>query len=68
VSVALLLKRFQFIKLPPGVYPMDTLPVQLVWSDMAIIAATAFVLCFLSTLYPASKAASLKPVEALRHD
>lgn len=68
VSVALLLKEFQFIKLPPGVYPMDTLPVALVWSDMAIIAATAFVLCFLSTLYPASKAASLKPVEALRHD
>ena len=68
VGVALLLKKFQFIKLPPGVYPMDTLPVQLVWSDMAIIAATAFTLCFLSTLYPASKAASLKPVEALRHD
>ncbi|KAF0233599.1 MAG: lipoprotein-releasing system permease [Desulfovibrionaceae bacterium] len=68
VGVALLLKEFQFIKLPPGVYPMDTLPVALVWSDMAIIAATAFVLCFLSTLYPASKAASLKPVEALRHD
>jgi len=68
ISTALALKRFQFIKLPPDVYPMDTLPVLLNWHDMVIIAVTAFGLCFLSTLYPASRAARLKPVEALRHE
>ena len=67
VGLSLALKEFQFIKLPPGVYPMDTLPVLLKYHDIAIIAVTAFGLCFLSTLYPASKAAALKPVEALRH-
>jgi len=67
VSVALALKRLH-IKLPPDVYPMDTLPVHLQWMDLSVIGVTAFLLCFLSTLYPASKAASLKPVEALRHD
>ncbi|GFK93312.1 Lipoprotein-releasing system transmembrane protein LolC [Fundidesulfovibrio magnetotacticus] len=68
ICTALALKRFQFIKLPPDVYPMDTLPVLLNWHDIVLIAATAFGLCFLSTLYPASRAAKLKPVEALRHE
>lgn len=68
VSAALALKEFQFIKLPPDVYPMDTIPVLLNWVDLAVIGVTAFTMCFVSTLYPASRAASLKPVEALRHD
>ncbi|MFZ5427354.1 MAG: FtsX-like permease family protein [Thermodesulfobacteriota bacterium] len=68
LAAALALKEFQFIKLPPDVYPMDTIPVRLEPVDLTIIGVTAFVLCFVSTLYPASKAASLKPVEALRHD
>lgn len=68
VGTALLLKEFQFIKLPADVYPMDTIPVRLDWLDLSLIGITAFLLCFVSTLYPASKAAGLKPVEALRHD
>jgi len=68
LGAAVALKEFQFIKLPPDVYPMDTIPVRLEWLDLGLIGLTAFVLCFVSTLYPASKAASLKPVEALRHD
>ncbi|WP_243310445.1 ABC transporter permease [Fundidesulfovibrio agrisoli] len=68
IGLALTIKHFQFIKLPADVYPMDTIPVLLNWVDLVGIGVTAFGLCFLSTLYPASKAASLKPVEALRHD
>ena len=68
IGTALALKEFQFIKLPADVYPMDTIPVRLDWPDLMVIGITAFGLCFLSTLYPASKAASLKPVEALRHE
>lgn len=68
VSVATLLKSYQFIKLPPDVYPMDTLPVRLNTLDLVVVVVTALVLCFVSTLYPAFKAAGLKPVEGLRHD
>lgn len=68
LGAALAIREFQFIKLPPDVYPMDTIPVRLDWVDLTAIGITAFLLCFVSTLYPASKAASLKPVEALRHD
>ena len=35
---------------------------------VTVVCVTALALCFLSTLYPANKAAKLKPVEALRHD
>ncbi|GAB6038807.1 lipoprotein-releasing ABC transporter permease subunit [Fundidesulfovibrio butyratiphilus] len=68
LTTAWALKKFQFIKLPPGVYPMDHLPVLIRGHDLALIALTALGLCFLSTLYPAGKAASLKPAEALRHE
>jgi lipoprotein-releasing system permease protein len=68
LGVCALLKRYQFIKLPPGVYSLDYLPVLLQWGDLALIAAGSVALCFLATLYPARQAASLNPVDALRHE
>lgn len=68
IPVALLLKRYQFIKLPSDVYPVDYLPVRLEWLDMTLIGAAALLLCFLSTLYPARRAAALKPSDALRYE
>ena len=68
VAVALLLQRYQFIKLPPGVYTMDHLPILLNWTDTAIIGIAAMTLCFLATIYPARQAAKLEPAEALRYE
>jgi lipoprotein-releasing system permease protein len=68
LGLALALEKYQFIKIPGDVYPMDHLPVKLDWPDLVIIGATALVLCFLATMYPARQAARLSPVEALRHD
>lgn len=68
IPVALLLKKYQFIKLPSDVYPVDYLPVRLEWLDMTLIGAAALLLCFLSTLYPARRAAALKPSDALRYE
>lgn len=50
------------------VYLMSDLPAAVEWSDVAIIAATAFGLCCLSTLYPAWRASRTQPAQALRHD
>ena len=68
LSVALALEKYQFIKIPGDVYPMDHLPVRLDFLDLSAIGVTALVLCFLATLYPARQAARLEPAEALRHD
>ncbi|MEG2140190.1 MAG: lipoprotein-releasing ABC transporter permease subunit [Bilophila sp.] len=68
VGVALLLQRYQFIKLPPGVYALDHLPVLLDWVDILIVGVSAMTLCFLATIYPARQAASLEPAEALRYE
>jgi len=68
LTVALTLEKYQFIKIPGDVYPMDHLPVRLDWPDMIAIGVTALVLCFLATVYPARQAARLEPAEALRHE
>ena len=68
LGICELLKRYQFIKLPPGVYSLDYLPVLLQGSDLVFIALGSVVLCFLATLYPARQASGLQPVEALRYE
>ncbi|MFH1915301.1 MAG: lipoprotein-releasing ABC transporter permease subunit [Pseudomonadota bacterium] len=68
VPVSLLLKEYQFIKLPSNVYPVDYLPVRLEALDLLAIGGAAFLLCFLATIYPARRAAALNPSDALRYE
>jgi lipoprotein-releasing system permease protein len=51
-----------------SVYLMSDLPASIEVDDVTLIAATAFALCCLSTLYPAWRAAKTDPARALRHD
>ena len=51
-----------------SVYLMSDLPARVEAGDVALIAATAFALCCLSTIYPAWRAARTDPARALRHD
>ncbi len=68
LAICELLHRYQFIKLPKGVYSLDYLPILLEWPDLVGIAVGAVLICFVATIYPARQAASLEPVEALRYE
>ena len=68
LGICAILKRYQFIELPRGVYSLDYLPVLLEIPDLALTGIAAMAICFFATLYPSYKAASLEPVDALRHE
>jgi lipoprotein-releasing system permease protein len=61
---ALLQTRF----LDAEVYNISDLPAQVSWSDVGRIGGVAFLLCVVSTLYPAWRAARTQPAQALRHE
>ncbi|MFO8046759.1 MAG: lipoprotein-releasing ABC transporter permease subunit [Halomonas sp.] len=54
--------------LDAGVYFISNLPSRLDWTDVRDIVASALVLTFLSTLYPAWRAAKVQPAEVLRYE
>jgi lipoprotein-releasing system permease protein len=62
-----LLKHYPFIKLPGDVYFLTTLPVSLQATDVLVIGLSTVVICFLATLYPATSASSLDPVDGIRY-
>ncbi len=60
--------RFGFIQLPGDVYFVTTLPVRLQIQDVAAVLVLTNVLCSISTVLPALKAARQDPVEAIHHE
>jgi lipoprotein-releasing system permease protein len=54
------------IPLDPEVYYISNLPVAIDPSQFAFVALAAMAISFLATLYPATKAARLRPVDGLR--
>lgn len=54
--------------LETDVYYLSELPVVIDPYNVVTIAVSAFVICFVATLYPAWKAASVDPVEGLRYE
>jgi lipoprotein-releasing system permease protein len=67
MGLSYVLKETELIKLPQSVYYIDHLPVLIQAGDVMMIAGSAVLISYLATLYPAARAASLEPVEALRY-
>lgn len=54
--------------LDTDVYYLDRLPVEIEPTMVALVGVVAVLICFLATLYPASRAAAIDPAEGLRYE
>lgn len=50
------------------IYPVNYLPTEIRGVDVALVAALALLLSLLATLYPAARAAKIRPAEILRYE
>jgi len=50
------------------VYPVSYVPVEIWWSDFAVVACISLSMSFAATLFPAWRAAKIEPAEALRYE
>lgn len=67
-AVAAIERLFGFEVLDSGVYFINYLPSELRMDDVILIGSASLVVSFLSTLYPAYRAAKTMPAEALRYE
>ncbi len=66
--LAWVIDRYDIVSIPPDVYFLDRLPVAVDPVDVALIVLASVVVAFVATIYPASQASQLQPVEAIRHE
>jgi lipoprotein-releasing system permease protein len=67
LSFCFALRSYGF-PLDTDVYYLDSLPVVIQPEVVASVGLIGVAICFLATLYPATRAANLDPVEGLRHE
>ena len=69
LAICWALMTFEIIDIPAGVYPGgNRIPVLIDWLDVALATVASFTICILVTLYPATKASRLNPVDPLRFE
>lgn len=54
--------------LQSNIYPLDYLPSELIWSQVALVSVVAVLLSTLGSIYPAYRVLSVKPAETLRYE
>ena len=61
-------QTFRLISIPPDVYFIDAVPIDMRLLDFILIVTLSLLLSLLASLYPARRAAALVPVEAIRNE
>ncbi|HWO42899.1 MAG TPA: lipoprotein-releasing ABC transporter permease subunit [Candidatus Eisenbacteria bacterium] len=66
--ICVLIDRYEFIKLPDGVFLISTVPVRMYVENFVLVAVASFLVCLIASIYPARQAAKLDPVEVIRYE
>jgi lipoprotein-releasing system permease protein len=65
-ALAFVADRYQLIRVPIDVYQIAYVPFVIEPLDLAVVVASAVLVCFVATIYPSRQASALEPAEALR--
>ncbi len=68
MAVCWLLDHYQLIRLEAEIYSIPYVPFHIRIWDAALVSATALLISYLATIYPARRASILDPVEVLRYE
>jgi lipoprotein-releasing system permease protein len=68
IGICWFLNAYKIIRLEAEIYSIPFVPFHLRTWDVILVSATAILISFLATIYPAQSAAKLDPVEALRYE
>jgi lipoprotein-releasing system permease protein len=69
LGLAMLQKYFEVVPMAQAEsFLIDAYPVSIHWADVALVTAIAMGLCMLASLYPAARAASIEPAQAVQMD
>jgi lipoprotein-releasing system permease protein len=68
LAASFVIDHYKLIKIAPDVYFIDHLPVATQPFDVVSIVLASMAIAAVATLYPSRQAASLYPVEAIRHE
>jgi lipoprotein-releasing system permease protein len=68
LGLARIIDRGGLIQLDPTVYFISRIPVRVDPLDVGIVVGASLLVAVIATLHPARRAATLHPVEAIRHE
>jgi lipoprotein-releasing system permease protein len=66
--VAYVVDKSGWIRINPAVYFIDHVPVHVEARDVMVVVLASLAIAVLATVYPSRAAASLTPVDAIRHE
>ena len=67
LGISWIIKTYPIITLPGDIYYITKVPVKIEFMDLLYTALGSFLMCLLSSLFPAIKAAKINPIEAIRY-
>lgn len=67
VFISWVIATFPIVELPPDIYYLSRVPVDIRLVDVAAVAGMGLLLSLFATLYPAARASKVDPVEAIHY-